>query len=299
MQLRILGPLELWRDGRLVALAPKQRVVLAALGLRANQVAPADWLITQLWGEEPPATATKTLHSLVLRLRRVLPAGTLVTRPPGYLLQATSEQLDLLEFRQVTRDATAAAASGEFGRAAQWWRRALGLWRGPALAGVDSQGLHRDEVPRLEELRLAALEACIDAELRLGRHGELVAELSGIVAAFPLRERFWAQMMLALYRSGRQAEALAVYARARGRLVEELGIEPGAELQGLQRQILAADSTWRRRHGSRWLSLPAAAATPGRCPGSYPPMSPRSPAASRSWPGWTRRWLPRGRPGRW
>jgi DNA-binding SARP family transcriptional activator/Tfp pilus assembly protein PilF len=241
MQLRILGPVELRRDGQLVPVAPKQRVVLAALGLRANQVAPAEWLVTQLWGEQPPATATKTLHSLVLRLRRVLPAGMLMTRPPGYLLQVTPEQLDLLAFRQLAQDATVAAGCGEFGRAAESWRQALALWRGPALADVDSEWLRRDEVAGLEELRLAALEACIDAELRCGRHAGLVAELRRLVAAQPLRERLWAQLMVALYRAGRRADALATYRDARKLLVDELGVGPGRALQQLERQILVDD----------------------------------------------------------
>ena len=240
MQFRILGPVELWRDGQPVALAPKQQVVLAALLLHANQVVPAGWLVEQLWGTQPPATARKTLQSLVLRLRRALPPGTLLTREPGYLLRVEADQLDLSCFQQLVGEAATAAAEGDSGRAAQRLREALALWRGPALAGVDSDALQQTEVPRLEELRLGALEARVDAELRLGRHAELVGELRALVAEHPLRERFWEQLMLALYRAGRQAEALDAYRQLRRRLVEELGIEPSPPVQRLQREILNA-----------------------------------------------------------
>jgi DNA-binding SARP family transcriptional activator/tetratricopeptide (TPR) repeat protein len=272
MRFGILGPLELWRDGHLATLAPKQRVVLAALLLRANQVASAEWLIEQVWGERPPVTATKTLHTLVTRLRRVLPAGSLVTRAPGYLLQVAPDDLDLHCFHRLSREAAAAADQGAHARAAERLHAALALWRGPALADVDSEALRRGDARGLEELRLATLEARIDADLRLGRHGELVAELTGLVTSHPLRERFHAGLMVALYRTGRQVEALAVYRELRGRLVEELGLEPGRALQALQRQILARDPD---------LDLPVAPAdgTPATVTPIVPRQLPPDPAS--------------------
>jgi DNA-binding SARP family transcriptional activator len=282
MQLRILGPLELWHGGRLVALAPKQRVVLAALLLRANRVAPAGWLVEQVWGDAPPATATKTLQSLVLRLRHVLPTGTVVTRPPGYLLEVAPDQLDILVFRQLAHDAAVAAGSGDHGRAAEHWRQALALWRGQALADVDAESLHRDEVPALEELRLGGLEACIDAELRLGRHAHLIAELSGLVAAHPLRERFWAQLVLALYRSGRRADALTTYQDARKIFVAELGVGPTRALQNLQHQILNDDPVLDLPSVPVSGTLPVARAVLTADPSLGPPEPDPPAAAARS-----------------
>jgi DNA-binding SARP family transcriptional activator len=250
MEFGILGPLEVRVDGRPVPVtAPKQRTLLAALLLQANQVVSSERLIEVLWGEDPPASARAALQSHVLQLRRLLPraggddegAGALLTRPPGYLLRLEPCRLDLRRFQELVADAQLALREGEFEEAAAGLREALRLWRGPALCDVESDALRWVEAPRLEELRLAALEARVEADLQLGRHAELVGELQALLATHPLRERVAAQLMLALYRSGRQAEALDVFAAVRRRLVEDLGLDPGEELQRLHRAVLAGD----------------------------------------------------------
>jgi DNA-binding SARP family transcriptional activator len=247
MEFGVLGPLEV-RDGDrgLLALTPRQRSVLGMLLLRANRVVSTDQLIEAVWGAAPPRSAAVALQMLVSRLRRVLQPDTtrlpvVVTRPHGYLLQVAPGELDLQQFEELVAAGRQALATGAAADAARCLRQALGLWRGPVLAGLDVGTLQHTVVPRLEEARLAAEEERIEAELLLGRHRQLVGELQELVAEYPLRERLCGQLMLALYRAGRQAEALAAYGQARRRLVEELGIEPGTELQRLQRQILAAD----------------------------------------------------------
>ena len=246
----MLGPLEVRVGERLVSVpAAKQRTLLAALLLHANQVVSVERLIDLLWGEHPPASARVTLQSYVLRLRRVLhpPAdgdegsGVLATRPPGYLLHLEPGSLDLHRFQGLVEAAQQALSHGEPAQAATRLREALGLWRGSALCDVDSDALRWVEAPRLEELRLAALEARVDAELQLGLHARLVGEVQALVAAHPLRERFAGQLMLALYRSGRQADALEVFGATRRRLVEDLGVEPEEALQRLHRAILTGD----------------------------------------------------------
>jgi DNA-binding SARP family transcriptional activator/predicted negative regulator of RcsB-dependent stress response len=249
MEFRILGPLEVAADGRLLTpSAPRQRALLAMLLLRANRVVSADQLIDQLWGEAPPTSARVTLQTYVLRLRRQLHApatagrdAVLVTHPPGYLLRVQLGELDLHQFDRLVDEAGAAMAEGAPERAADKLRAALALWRGPALADVASEFLRRIEATRLEERRWAALEERIEADLAVGRHAQLVGELEALVAEQPLRERLRGQLMLALYRSGRQAEALRVFRDARGVLARELGLEPGPLLQRLERAILAAD----------------------------------------------------------
>ena len=251
MQFRILGPLEvLGDDGRPLALGgPKQRTLLAVLLLHAGQVASADRLIDELWGEDPPETARSVLHVYVANLRRILePArprraagGVLQTRPPGYLIHVSPEELDLVRFERLVGEGRAALAAGDPAGAARLLGDALGLWRGPALVDLSLVTSGQGEAVRLEERRLAALEDRIEAELALGRHAELVGELQALVAAHPLRERLHGQLMLALYRSGRQADALAAFQRARDRLVEELGIDPSRALQERERAILAQD----------------------------------------------------------
>jgi DNA-binding SARP family transcriptional activator len=243
MEFRILGPLEVWEHGRAAPLGgPKQRALLATLLLDANHVVPADRLVHELWGDDPPATAENLLHGYVSQLRRCLrPRQVLVTRPPGYLLQVEQGRLDLHRFEELVEEARLAMEGGAADRAADALGEALGLWRGPALGDVALLGLCRSKVAQLEERRMAALEERVEADLRRGRHADVTSELQALVAANPLRERLRAQLMFALYRSGRQAEALAVYRDGRQFLTEELGLEPGPALQRLEHAILAAD----------------------------------------------------------
>ena len=245
MWFAILGPL-LVHDGETQVDIPKGRlrVLLAALLLQAGKPVAADALTEVVWDGAPPAGAAVTLRSHVLRLRRVLgpPAGArLVTRHPGYLLQAAEDEVDVLRFRGLCRDGGAVLREGAWARADELLGEALGLWRGAALADVPSELLLREEVPALEELRLQAEERRADAALHLGRHDELVAGLQSLAAKHPLQERLHAQLMLAFYRCGRQAEALAAYQHARHTLIAELGTEPGAELRQLHQQVLSAD----------------------------------------------------------
>ena len=240
----LLGPLLVRRGGTVVPVtAGKQRVLLAALLLSANQPVSLDELDAALWGEAPPASARATLQNYVKRLRQALAetGPRIRTLPHGYLITVAPGELDVSRFEALLGRAGKAAEEGAWGRAALQLRAALSLWRGEPLAGVPSQLLARREAPRLAELRLQAVEARIDADLHLGRHAGVIAELGQLAGAYPLRERLHALLMLALYRDGQQAEALAAYQRARRVLVERLGIEPGAELQRLQRQILTAD----------------------------------------------------------
>jgi DNA-binding SARP family transcriptional activator len=238
MDFRLFGPLEVFQDGKLLPLGgAKQRSLLAVLLLHANQVVSADRLIDELWGEEPPATAAKTIQVYVSRLRKELGDGRLVTRPPGYMLQVHESELDLVRFEGLLEDASAADPPG----AARSLREALALWRGPALADLAYEAFAQAEIMRLEELRMTALEQRIEADLASGRHAELVGELEALVAQHPLRERLRCQLMLALYRSGRQAEALGAYKAARTELSDGLGLEPGEELKRLERAILQQD----------------------------------------------------------
>jgi DNA-binding SARP family transcriptional activator len=252
VQFRILGPLEVLEDdGRpLVLGGPKQRALLAVLLLHVGQVVSAERLIDELWGEDPPDTARNVLQVYVANLRKVLePARSkrtasslLKTQPPGYLLDLGGHALDLDRFERLVGEGRAALAAGQASEAASLLGGALGLWRGPGLGDVALLGRGQGALAELEERRLAALEDRIEADLALARHRELVGELEGLVAEYPLRERLWGQLMLALYRSGRQADALAAFQRAREQLVEELGIEPGAELRALEAQVLAQDA---------------------------------------------------------
>jgi DNA-binding SARP family transcriptional activator/tetratricopeptide (TPR) repeat protein len=250
MEFRILGPVEVWDGAQQLDLrGSKPRALLAVLLVHGNQVVSTDHLVDQLWGEAPPPTARNLVQVYVSRLRRALHGGrdrsaaapVLATRSPGYLLRVEPGELDLHRFEGLTTQARRAAADGDLEGAAERWRAALALWRGPPLAGAASEVLRRTVVPRLEEARLVALEERLEVDLGLGRHAQLVGELEALVAACPERERLRRQLMLALYRSGRQAEALAVYRSARLALVEELGLEPGPALQQLERAILTND----------------------------------------------------------
>ena len=243
-EFRLLGPVEAVIGGQPVALGGvKPRALLAALLLEANNVVSVGRLAEALWGEDAPASAPKTMQVHVSRLRHELEGGTarVVTQPPGYAIHLEPDDLDVLRFRRLVAQARQALADGSASAAADQLRCALALWRGPALADLALEPVARFAVPRLEEERLAALEDRIDADLACGRAGELVAELRGLVDEHPLRERLRSQQMLALYRTGRQAEALAAFQDVRRQLVGELGIEPGAQLQQLERQILDQD----------------------------------------------------------
>jgi DNA-binding SARP family transcriptional activator len=250
VEFRVLGPLEARDNDEPLALGGgKQRALLAILLLHANEVVSSDRLIDELWGAETPKTAAKSLQVLVSQLRKVLEPDRasgesgrlLVTRSPGYLLQVEAKQLDFERFQRLASEGHQALAASDPARAARALREALGFWRGPPLADLGYADFAQREISRLEELRLAALEDRIAADLECGRHAEVIGELEKLVAEEPLRERPRAQLMLALYRSGRQAEALDAYGTARRALVEELGIEPGRELRELQAAILEQD----------------------------------------------------------
>ena len=251
MLFRILGPLEVEHGGRLLDLGrPKQRAWLAALLVSANRVVSADRLLEELWEGEPPDDGGAALQVQVSRLRKVLaPAGAprLESRKPGYVLHVGDEELDSLRFERLVAEAQRAARSGRPAAAAERLRAALGLWRGPALADFLFAEFARADLIRLEELRLVALEEQGAAELALGRHAELVAGLRTLVADQPLREGLWRQLIVALYRCGRQADALRTFAEMRGRLGEELGIDPSPDLCRLEEDLLlqSPDLDWR------------------------------------------------------
>ncbi|MEW2359059.1 AfsR/SARP family transcriptional regulator [Spirillospora sp. NPDC029432] len=243
---RILGPLEVAVGGNRAAVpAGKQRVLLAGLLLRSNAVVPVEDLVEWLWGEEPPRCPRGALQTQVARLRRWLaqfPAGgALRASAAGYLIEIEPGRLDLARFRDLIDAATTAAARGDLEAESVLLGAALAQWRGPALPDVRSDALHRDAVPRLTEEWLRAVERRGEAALLLGRHQEVVGELRFLTGSRPFHERFWYQLMLALYRCGRQAEALAAYRDVRARLGEQLGISPGQELQALHAAILRND----------------------------------------------------------
>ena len=239
IEFRILGLLEAVDGDRLLALgSPQQRALLAVLLMRRGEPVSSDRLIDELWGERAPASALKIVQGYVSNLRRVLGDGLLITRGRGYSLQVDPCQVDVDRFVSLVTEGRRAMRDGDPRSAAARLRQALGLWRGPPLADFVYETFAQAEIPRLEESRLAALEERIEAELVLGEHAQLVGELEALVREHPLRERFIAQLMLALYRAGRQAEALDAYQRARVHLAEGLGLEPGSALKTLQLQIL-------------------------------------------------------------
>ncbi len=239
MDFRILGPLEVWDDGGEVSLGgSKPRALLAGLLLRPNEVVPADRLIDELWGEDPPEDAAAALRVNVSRLRKALAQDVLTTRSPGYVIRVEPDELDLHRFERLVDEARSLLAQGLAVDASERLHDALALWRGPALAEFAYEGFAQTAIARLEEIRLAAVELRIDADLSLGRHAELVGELEALVAEHPLRERLRRCLMTALYQSGRQAEALDAYQEARRALVDELGIDPSPALQELERAIL-------------------------------------------------------------
>jgi DNA-binding NarL/FixJ family response regulator/DNA-binding SARP family transcriptional activator len=257
MDYRILGPLEVVDGGEPVELGRlKERLVLAVLLLHANEFVARERLIDELWGDSPPPTARKAVNVYVSQLRKTLTRNgrdPIATADGGYRIGIGADELDAGHMRQLLATAHERAAAGAPEAAAELLRQALALWRGPTLAGLMLESHGRDEVAQLDELRLAARLDRIDCDLALGRHEDVLGELHVLVGEHPLRERLRAQLMLALYRADRQAEALDAYQQAREVLVEELGIEPSPPLQRLQRGILAQDPA---------LELPAGIAVP-------------------------------------
>ena len=246
MEFQVLGPLEVHRQGGRVALGPaKQRAVLAILLVHANEVVSSDRLIEDLW-PEPPETAANALQVYVHKLRKALepertpgaPGELLITSPPGYLLCVGPDELDADRFERLLREGRVAAETPDPATAAAVFRRALELWRGPALVDFAYDPFAQAEIARLEELRLDAIEDRIEADLAMGGAAELVGELETLIGENPLRERLRGQLMLALYRAGRQADALEVYNQTRRTLDDELGLAPSPPLQRLQTAIL-------------------------------------------------------------
>ncbi len=282
MDYRLLGTLEVWDASRPVTIGGgRRRALLALLLLRRGEVLPPEVLIDALWGAQPPPTAAKGLQVHVSQLRKELGArhagdgGVLLTRPGGYVLRAGPEEVDVARFERGLREGEEALAAGDPERAGRMLREALALWRGPPLADVAYEPFAQPEAARLEELRLVALEARIDADLALGRHRQVVGELEELVGRHPLREALRARLVLALYRCGRQADALATYREGRSRLVDELGLEPGPELRRLHQRVLAQ---------SPELDLPVAPTTVRDAQPGRPEPGPGEPAAPAEGP---------------
>jgi DNA-binding SARP family transcriptional activator len=241
-EFRLLGPVEAVVDGEAVPLpAAKPRALLAVLLLNRNRVVPVSELVDDLWSEEPPDTAVKALQVYVSQLRKAIGADRLLTKPPGYSLRVDHGELDLDVFERLVLEGRERLAAGDAETAAERLGDALELWRGPALAEFRAEPFARDAGARLEESQLAAVEDRVEADLALGRHDRLIPELEELVRRHPFRERLRGQLMLALYRAGRQADALDLYRRTRESLVDELGIEPGPALQELEQSILRQD----------------------------------------------------------
>ncbi|WNZ14264.1 BTAD domain-containing putative transcriptional regulator [Streptomyces sp. 11x1] len=280
---RVLGPLEVTGASGAVCRIPRgrQQVVLSALLLEANRVVSTESLVDAIWGDAPPATARTQVQTCVSALRTNLAVigehTSLLTREPGYAMEVTGGRLDAALFSRYRKEAHEAAESGSLEEAAALTRRAADLWRGPALSGTRSHKL-QSMAAQLDEYRLINLETYADLELRLGRHARVVPELSALVAEYPLREGLRARLMLALYRSARQAEALEVFRAGRAILVDQLGIEPGDELRRLESAILAGDPELRHPDAD---SVPGIApVTPAPDPASAPTPAAEPPEPS-------------------
>jgi predicted ATPase/DNA-binding SARP family transcriptional activator len=262
VEIRLLGPVEVANGGRPVAIGgPKERAVLTALALQANRAVPSDELAEALWGDEQPRTAERTLRVYVSRLRQTFGEGppSLLTRPGGYELRATAADLDVLAVEDEVRAARAAVDAGDLEQAGARFAAAEARWSGPSVGEFADAAFARAEAARLDELRRAIAEERIDVELSRGQHAEMVGDLEARCAANPLRERLWSQLMLALYRSGRQAEALRAYQELRGHLVEELGLEPTPDVRALEQLIVAQspDLDWKGSAPGRRTDLPS------------------------------------------
>jgi DNA-binding SARP family transcriptional activator/tetratricopeptide (TPR) repeat protein len=278
MWLGLLGPLIVQVEKlELPVLPASQRSVLAALGLAPGQAISADALSRVLWDAEPPAGAPITVRSYIKRLRQSLgpvAGARVVTRTPGYLLVADEAEVDVLAFRGLCERGGQAVREGDWTQAANLLGQALELWRGTPLADVTSEVLRREQVPQLEQLHLQALESRMSARLNLGQHGQLVPQLQALVDAHPFREAFHGQFMTALYRAGRQSEALAAYQRARATLVAELGVEPGEELRRLHQDILGGNAGPRRADGASMSRAAVIQSRPGVVPRQLPSVPP-------------------------
>ena len=284
MRFEVLGPLRVVADrgeAAIVVPAARHRVLLAALLQRANQTVPVDELAELVWDGAPPKGAVATTQAYVMRLRRVLgkeAGGRILTRSPGYVVELLdASELDVARFEALGRDAGAALRDGDWSTASTRAGQALALWRGVPLADVASQTLRDLWLPHLDQLRVLVLEWSAEAGLHLGQHEQLIPQLHDLVGHHPLRERFHAQLMLALARSGRQAESLEAYQHARRRLVDELGIEPGSELQDLHQRVLAGDPDLLADR------TPGSVTTPGHGPAAGVPH--RLPADTRLFTG--------------
>lgn len=307
MQFRVLGPLEVLDQGRPVVLrGTKQRATLGFLLLQPNRVVPVSQLLNALWGvDEAPTTARKILQNAVYGIRGLLcpradsvqpdtyaqTGPTLLTQPAGYMMRVIPEHVDVHLFHRRVAQGREQRAQGAPERAAALLREALGLWRGPALADLVEAGIDWPELAALEKTRLDVLEDYFDAQLACARHYEVLPELETMVQAEPLRERSCGQLMLALYRCGRQVDALNAYSRLRAQLVENLGLEPARELQALQQAILAQDislspaSADRCRTGPVTPQRATAAPTGSSVPRPRsPPRRPRRPTTGRRRP---------------
>ena len=244
MEFRILGPLEVWSDGRAVRITgAKERALLALLLLHANETVAADRLIEELWSEAPPPTARKSLQVRIAGLRRTLGDDVITTRADGYGISIAGDELDLHRFERLLSEGRGQLASANPTSAVELLTEAIALWHGPPLADFSYESFAQAPIARLDDLRCTALELRNEAELALDRHAHIIGELEVLVAANPFREKLNGQLMLALYREGRQAEALDVYQRIRRKLRTELGLEPGSALQQLQRAILRQESS--------------------------------------------------------
>jgi DNA-binding SARP family transcriptional activator/ABC-type transport system substrate-binding protein len=242
MEFALLGPLEVRIDGRVLPLGgPKQRALLALLLLHANEAVSRDRLVDDLWGARAPASAQRSLDTYVYRLRMLLGSGRIERRPPGYLIRVEPGEFDLERFERLLKQGRAAAAAGDAAAARTRLREALALWRGRALADLENEPFAASEAGRLEERRLLAVEARVEAELELGGGAELVDELERLAVEHPFRERLVEQLMRSLYRAGRKSDALAAYQQFRARCADELGLEPSGELRELERRILVQD----------------------------------------------------------
>jgi ABC-type branched-subunit amino acid transport system substrate-binding protein/DNA-binding SARP family transcriptional activator len=267
VEFRVLGPVEAIHDGSPLPLGgPRQRLVLATLLLEANRVVPTSRLIDRVWGDEPPDAVRGTLFAHISRLRKLLDPGRILARPPGYVLVAERDEIDLLRFTDLVEAARQQADDRR--AAAALLTQALDLWRGSPLSDLADFSSVQPAIAHLDELRVGAIEDRIAADLDLGRHRESVAVLEQLVAEHPLRERLWSELILALYRSGRQGDALNAYLRARTTFADELGIEPSAELRRLQAQVLNQDPA---------LDLAREPAAPPPKPARGPGLPPRSP----------------------
>ncbi len=266
MEFRILGPLEVIENGNPVALGTlKERLVLGVLLLHANEFVSRERLIDDLWGEAPPPTAHKAVNVYLSKVRKALSlagADPIRTASGGYRLHVEPEMLDASRMQVLIAEAQELVAKGELESAAEGFREALALWRGPTLAGLQLESRGRDEVAALDELRLTAMMDRIDCDLALGRHEQALGELGVLVSEHPLRERLRAQQMLALYRADRQADALEAYAEARHTLVDDLGIEPSEALQRLQQAILRHDPALEAPTGTAAINEAALPPTP-------------------------------------